>query len=555
MKLNKTGLNKLSLSKSRLSLIVVILLSALFSWWLMSSTFGYQDGQFLVDSKLWSDFGAHLPLIRSFSLGNNFPPEYPQFAHEPIRYHYLFYMLVGGLERLGLNLALSLNLVSAFGLTGLLVMIYQLANLVSRRKSAGWLAWVLFLLNGSLVYLFYFNESGFGWSSLVGVSQLKHFVQFGPWNGDPISAFWNWNILTNQRHLAFSFSLILFLVWPLLKTSFSKDKQFLLNRRWLLFIWFGLILLPFFHQASYVLTVGLIGGWLVLNPRLIKQFGWVYGLGLLYSLPGWWYFFQLGGSSLQFKLGFLAADRSLTGIFSYWLLNLGYYWLLLPVLFVIGDWPRRKLLLVFLSFFLLANLTQLSADMINNHKLVNFFQIGLVVLVADFLVQMWQAGWLIKLVVIVWIPFLTFSGVVDAFPIVNDYGGAVSDIARSPASQWILAETKPDAVFILEDHFYHPALLAGRRSFVDYGYFAWSLGYDDDLRRQKIDQIFSAEIDQAQWCQLVKLSEVDYLALTRSSTKSSAYQTSWLVKTQQPVYQDQTSLIYSYRQICQEDQI
>lgn len=119
---------------------------ASWSWWLCQSTFSQNGQQLLIASKAWSDFAAHLPLIRSFSVGANFWPEYPQFAGQPIRYHYLFYLLVAGLERLGLNLALALNLISAIGLTWLLIEIFKLGRLIGHRCRVGVLAVILFFV-------------------------------------------------------------------------------------------------------------------------------------------------------------------------------------------------------------------------------------------------------------------------------------------------------------------------------------------------------------------------------------------------------------------------
>ena len=142
---------------------LVFLITALFSVWLMFSTFAYKDGQLIIKAKLWSDFAAHLPLIRSFSFGQNFPPQYPQFANEPTRYHYLFYLLVGGLEKIGFNLAVALNSLSAIGLSLLLLMIYRYAKLLAGRQKkqqylAGDLAIFLFLFNGSLTLLIILNK-------------------------------------------------------------------------------------------------------------------------------------------------------------------------------------------------------------------------------------------------------------------------------------------------------------------------------------------------------------------------------------------------------------
>ncbi|HNQ17001.1 MAG TPA: DUF2298 domain-containing protein, partial [Candidatus Woesebacteria bacterium] len=141
----------------------ILVFCTIFSWWLMSSTFGYRDGSIVIDSKLYSDFGAHLPLIRSFSLGWNFPPQYPFFIGEPIRYHYLFYLLIGLLERSGVRIDLAVNLLSAGGFSLLLFMIYIFAKTLFRSSLAGVLAVILFLFNGSLAWVEFFNQHGWTW--------------------------------------------------------------------------------------------------------------------------------------------------------------------------------------------------------------------------------------------------------------------------------------------------------------------------------------------------------------------------------------------------------
>src|SRR3989338_2340453 len=89
----------------------------LFSFWLMRRTLSYDPSasSILIGGKYWSDFCGHLPQIRSFSKGLNWPPEYPLFPGEPIRYHFLFYALVGLLEKSGLRLDWALNIPSALG--------------------------------------------------------------------------------------------------------------------------------------------------------------------------------------------------------------------------------------------------------------------------------------------------------------------------------------------------------------------------------------------------------------------------------------------------------
>jgi hypothetical protein len=57
---------------------------------LRTFSYDYENSTILIYSMMLSDFAATIPLIRSFSMGDNWPPEYPIFPGSPIRYHYLF---------------------------------------------------------------------------------------------------------------------------------------------------------------------------------------------------------------------------------------------------------------------------------------------------------------------------------------------------------------------------------------------------------------------------------------------------------------------------------
>lgn len=544
---------------------IIIILFAIFSLWLMFFTFGYQDGQFLIRTRLWSDFAAHLPLIRSFSLGHNFPPEYPQFANEPIRYHFLFFYLVGFLEKLGLNLAWALNILSTIGFFGLLSMIYFLTKSISSTEikkpkftiAAGVLAVILFLFNGSLTFVDYFQEHGFSFEAVYSIFQLEQFVNFGPWNGDDISAFWNWNIYTNQRHLAFGFALSLVVIWPLVQAVFNKEsiKNFSLKNynkiSWFLII-LAIAVFPFLNLAAYSITVVFVVAWLALNPKLVKLFGPIYGSALLFSLPSLFYFLNLGTGSLEFHLGFLAQGDKFVDIVFYWWRNLGLYLFLWPILFLLSNVNQKKWLLIFSFYFILANSFRLSTDIINNHKLINFFQIGLVILLASKLIFFWLKHWLIKIIIVVLIFPLTLSGVLDAAAIVNDRRAAIQDPREQPIGSWILKNTHPNATFLITSYLYNPASLVGRKTYLDYGYFAWSMGYDDSQRRVNLPAIFALEVDQNRWCQLIRQEKIDYILLSpgKGDLNINVYD-SWLVSNNSPAYKTPDGyLLFKIADIC-----
>src|SRR3989338_8798848 len=170
---------------NRLKTFAFCLLPFAFSFWLMFSTFSYdgKNGAFLISDKLWSDFGSTLPLIRSFSLGSNWPIQHPLFPGEPIRYHPLFYMATGLLEKAGLRLDFGLNILSGLGFFFVLVFIFKFGQTLFSSRAVAALAVVFFLFNGSLSFLRFFNQHPVSSQTLHDIVINSRFPAFGflPW--------------------------------------------------------------------------------------------------------------------------------------------------------------------------------------------------------------------------------------------------------------------------------------------------------------------------------------------------------------------------------------
>ncbi|KKP80399.1 MAG: hypothetical protein UR81_C0030G0001, partial [Candidatus Levybacteria bacterium GW2011_GWB1_35_5] len=179
----------------------------------------------IIASKAWSDFASHIPLIRSFSFGDNFPPQYPLFSGPFIKYHFLFYAAAGVLEKIGLRIDFALNILSIFGFTFLILMIFLFSKEIFKSKIVGAVSILFFIFNGSLSFIEYFKNNGLSLDSLVLILSNTKFTSFGPYDGGIISAFWNLNIYTNQRHLALSYALSLFIIFLLLRFKESQEHK------------------------------------------------------------------------------------------------------------------------------------------------------------------------------------------------------------------------------------------------------------------------------------------------------------------------------------------
>lgn len=476
----------------------------------MFSTFQSAGGQLRIDSKLWSDFGAHIPLIRSFSHGDNFPPEYPTFPGEPIRYHFLFYLIVGSLEKTGINIGVAFNTLSAIGFSLLLFMIYKISTLLFSNTKAALLAIVLFLFNGSLSFFTYFKQHDSLVRAIQSIPTNTKFPSFGPWDGGSISAFWNLNIYTNQRHLSMGLGLSLVVIWTILKSISTKRST---PVKYIVISCLILLILPTLHQASFIMTISTAALLLLFNLPQPKKTLIQFSPLLLAIIPGLIYIFSMQGSHLAFDPGFLSQDHSAFGFIKYWFFNLGVYLILIPCIFFLSNRLQKTLLLSVTPLFIAANLVRLSPDMINNHKLINYFMIFVVILTAGQLALIWQQKVFYKPIVLMLVFLLTFSGFIDLFPIFNDSTITIDDIENNPTAAWIDNNTPPKSVFLTTTYLYNPASLAGRKTYTDYGYFNWSMGYDDAARKAKLPQLFSQNATIEQSCSYLIQENIDYVMI------------------------------------------
>jgi hypothetical protein len=491
-------------SDSFFSTLFILIASISIASWLMFSTFSYTQSThaLLLSSKVWSDFGAHIPMIRSFSMGDNllrlgrgFMPEYPLFPGEPMRYHFLFYMGVGILERLGIRIDWALNSLSIIGFAGMTIAIYFVAKRLTSDARIGFLAWIFTLFNGSFTFIEYFRAHPLSTRTFLELPHLNEFVSFAPWKSGDISAFWSLNIYTNQRHLAFAFAIFFFFLLTLINLENQSANRRTTIKNLSLLPWgIALGFLPFFHQPTFI-TIAIACTWyLLVFPKLRIPLIWMGCLTSVIAIPQL-LLLSKGQSTLMVAIGYLM-DKPYTimSIFLYWWHNIGFHLLLIPIGFLLS--PKRVKLYLFPAFlfFAMGFCFQFSRELAANHKFFNLFLI---------MGSIFSAAAIVKLIdlidgiqtVFLRIPALllpciliitlTASGVIDLLPIVNDRTISLQDIQSDQTAQWFAKNTEPDAIILNSSLFFHPASLAGRKIFLGWPYFAWSAGYDTDKRNQQ----------------------------------------------------------------------
>lgn len=522
MKFSKIFKRVLVFSKKNWPEIILFTILFLFSLWLMWHTFGYKDHTFYIAAKVWSDFAANLPLIRSFSFGFNFPPEYPLFPGEPIKYHFLFYLLVGLLERIGLRLDWALNIPSALSFFGLMVMIYLFAKLLFKSNFVAILSVIMFLFNGTLSFLEFFKTHLLSLDIFNDIYHLANYPSFMPYGSGEVTAFWSLNTFINQRHLALAFGLVFLCLYLLLKSD--RDNR-PINLPTIIFIGFILGLFPSLHKAVFIMTALVFAIVFLLFPKLRVTLLKIFIIILAIALPQLYLTNQLinGSSSISFYPGYLVYNRGLEAFIRHWIMNFGLNIFLIPLGFIFAPTKAKKVLIAFLSLFIIGNLFRFSPEIAANHKFFNLFLIVGNMFSAWVVYLIWRKKKLGKIIAPILIFFLIFSGIIDFFPIKNDTIYIINDAPKNPDITWIKKNTPPDAVFLNSSFLYHPASLAGRKIFFGWPYFSWSAGYDTNKRDVIREKILGATtVDKTIVCDNLRINGIRFVSLGKDDSRGSS---------------------------------
>lgn len=471
------------------------------------------NGNLHIATKAWSDFSATIPLIRSFSYGDNFPVEYPIFPGKPIRYHFIFYLIVGLLEKAGIRLDWALNSLSGVGFFLLLVAIYYAGKHIFKSKAIGVISVVLLLFNGSFGFIEFFKSHPLSLHTPLEIIRNNTFSSFGPYDGKIVSAFWSLNIFTNQRHLGIAYAAFISLI--LLLYQFSRHPKRLKAAK-ILLIGIAIGLFPFIHSAVFGMMMIALFVCALVYPKVRNKILLSMIIAALVAFPQFLYTGPAEIKTPLLHLGYLAKDKAFLGYVTYWFYNLGLLMLLAPIGFFLANTDQKKALLPFITLFVVGNVLQFTPDIPTNHKFFNLFVIGMNLPVALCLVSLWKKNLSGKIFSLLLLLPLTLTGIIDFFPIVNDQRMELVDIQNNTAATFIQNHTSKDATFLNSSFIYNPASLAGRKIFMGWPYFSWGAGYDTSARDERMKEML-IPADKQTVCVLLEKNNIDYVELQKPS--------------------------------------
>lgn len=514
---------------------VFFLLLLAFLTWIMFYVFYIKDGILYSGFTVYGDYAPHTAMMRSFSLGDNFPTQYPHFGGEDVKYHFMFQFLVGNLEYLGIRIDIAYNMLSVFALLGFLMMLYSIARRITGSGAAGVVTVALFFFRSSFTFFRYLWEHLRSGDLLRTLAENTSFIGYTP-NED--WGLWNFNVYLNQRHLAFGLLIAALVLWYYLDlveagcSHSEKGLAWMKNRLFSAEAWkmrnpegalaagLALGLTAFWNGAA------VIGGLLILLGFAVFSDGKLDYLAtavtaVLFSVLQSKVFIRGSAVEAGFYWGFISEDKSPAGVLWFLIQMSGIFFagavLLLPLL---KKRLHRVLTVSCLFPVVFAFCFSLTPDITVNHKYIMISYAFLAVLWAGVLTGLWKgkdgsrrsAAVIRRAAAVLLAVCLTATGIYDFVVILrnNGPGHRVTVNMESTLTDWLAEHLDSGDLLLTPEYSMSETTMSGVMMYLGWPYYAWSAGYDTYGRAQKAVEIYTSE-DPAAVDRLVKEEKITYI--------------------------------------------
>lgn len=502
-----------------INLAIFIIVGFLLSLYIFIKTFSYDflTGQFLIASNVYSDFGVHIPLIRSFSMGENFPAEVSFFAGKTVAYHFIFDFYTGILEFLGLRIDLAFNILSSFSFLFLLITIWHLARVIFKDIKIAIVSIALFLFNSDLSFINFFRENKLDFSLLSSFWHNSFYSGNGPLGSDTIAVYWNLNTFVNQRQLVFGMLFVTFVVYMLLTQKETRNRSYY----WPILLGVLLGLFPLWHSSMFISTYFLLLSFFIFSGSFytkMRENIAVLGItGFIIALPQLWFITSSSTNPITFQPGFiLFSELTLNNFIVFWLWNFGANIILCIFGYQIATPQQKKIFLISLSLFIIPNMLKFSSDMANNHKFINLWIIWMNMFSAYVLVWIFRKKLLGKLLALLFLVLLTMSGVLNFLVIKNDVYAKIQDYPGNNFMVWMRYYIPSRDIVISNGEIYDPASLLGKRVFLGRAYYVETYGGFPYERAKQVNWFFSTN-NLEEMKKFIKLNEIRYIILYKNN--------------------------------------
>lgn len=505
----------------------------LFLMYIMFYVFYIRDGILYSGFTVYGDYAPHTAMMRSFSMGENFPTQYPHFGGEDVKYHFMFQFLVGNLEFLGLRLDIAYNLVSVFSLLGFLIFLCQMAMRITGSFAAGAWALVLFFFRSGITFFRFLWEhfqEGDLWKVLSENTEFLGYTTNENWG------LWNFNVYLNQRHLAFGLLIAGIVIWVFFDyleegaaheekgfawikgRLFTKEAWRCRNLEKALLLGMILGLTSFWNGAAVIGGLLILLGFAAFSDGKL-DYGIMAAVTVFFSVLQSRIFVRGSVMSPAIQWGFLAEDKSLAGVIWYLIQISGFFVVGLAVLVF---WLRRReraMLVSFLFPLLFAFLVSLTPDINVNHKYIMISWAFLTIFWGGVLSKCWRGKWRKKLLALILTVCLTATGLYDFVIILrnNGPGRRVAVNLESNLTAWLSENLTSEDLILTPEYSMSEVTMSGVMMYCGWPYYAWSAGYNTNYRAGVATEIYTTG-DQKRLKALVQQEGITYILYQEGMT-------------------------------------
>ena len=603
-KSRKFSMDNLITDKSRFKKELILFgLLAAFITYMMFYVFYMKDGILYSGLTVYGDYAPHTAMIRSFSMGNNFPTQYPHYGGADVKYHFMFQFLAGNLEYLGMRMDVAYNIVSLISLTGFLMLLYQLALRITGKMCCGVLTIFLFFFRSGMAFF------RFVWEHIQAgnlLETLTENVSFIGYTTNENWGLWNFNVYLNQRHLAFgllmvTLALYLFMDWLeagtmheekgfvwMKKRLFSKEGWRSRNLEQALLMGLFLGLCAFWNGAAVIGGLLILCGFAVFSDGKLDYLIMA-AVTIFFSYLQTKIFISGSAMSPQIYLGFLAEDKTVWGVVQYLFWMSGVFFLGLLVLVWFMRRRERAILLGFIFPTIFAFVLLMTPDINVNHKYIMISYAFLTIFWAWTICNLWTgervnrnvqiaderktedieneikketsqsdvktgrdrkirkfAGKVLAAILTI---CLSITGIYDFAVIVkgNGPGRRVAVNMNSDLTCWLAEHLDKNDLLLTPEYSMNEVTMSGVMLYCGWPYYAWSAGYDTNYRAAQAVTIYTTS-DSETLKSTVKQEKITYILFEEGSEfEQQVCQEETIAATYEKVYETQDGRIRIYK--------
>jgi hypothetical protein len=476
--------------------LVALLLVAAFRQSAVETAAGIETGS--LANRL--DLTLHLGIISGFMWGSGFPPVHPEYAHAPLTYPFLIDLGAAVLATAGATITQALVLQSGILALALVGVVYYWAHRLTSSATAALLATPLVLFGSGLGWWVMLQDAyaAGDWGFLLALPR-SYTLNTANLQWGNLSTI----LLLPQRSLQLGLPLVLIVMtlwWRALSEPTPAEPRVSPAapgpERLMFLAGLAAGLLPLAHTHSFGVTLLAAGGLAVVWPQWRLWLMFFTALAIVAAPQLLW---ATRGSPLRLERFFdwqPGWSKGPEPFVWFWFKNTGVF---IPLLIValaapsrwMGGIPRR-FYLPFLLFFIIPNLFRVAPRVWDNNKVLIYWYVAFVPLVATVLHGLWKQSALMRLAAAAMALSLTLAGAVDVWRVASGVMTVtVFDAEALTFARLVRSATPPAALIVRAPTVNHPILITGRQSLLGYTARVQLHGFDTRARESDLACIYS----------------------------------------------------------------